>query len=67
MVMDKLLLFFFFLFKRIIFIIIIKPRCGHTMNLIDDNSAVCFGGIKEITHELNDLYLLKLTNFTWFI
>ena len=40
-------------------------RSGHSLNVYKDNYLVLFGGIHEITKELNDLYFYDLRKKEW--
>lgn len=40
------------------------PRSGHSCEIFE-NYMVVFGGIQEITKELNDFYLYNFNTMTW--
>lgn len=43
----------------------IKGRNGHSAVMHNDNQMVVFGGINEVTRELDDLCVLNLTEKRW--
>jgi N-acetylneuraminic acid mutarotase len=41
------------------------PRCGHSCDIFEGQYLIMFGGIYEITKELNDLQMFDLTKKKW--
>ena len=41
------------------------PRSGHSCDIFEGQYLIIFGGILEITKELNDLHLFDLTKKKW--
>lgn len=42
-----------------------KARNGHTSVLLRDNYMIVFGGISDVTKELDDLCCLDIDNQLW--
>jgi hypothetical protein len=43
----------------------IKGRNGHSAVMLNDNQMIVFGGINEVTRELDDLCVLNITEKRW--
>ena len=41
------------------------PRCGHSATLYNENSMLFFGGIYDVTKELNDLQSFNFATRKW--
>ena len=42
-----------------------RPRNGHSAILVQNRFMLVFGGIYEVTKELDDLHVLDLSSQTW--
>lgn len=41
------------------------PRSGHSASLYNENFMIIYGGIVEITKELNDMHIFDMVNNKW--